>query len=247
MATIDEITKLIELSNAKLIASINKVNDNLKADILKLSTNINEKFANINKEVELVQQRCDVLEDLSSRQDRRKELIVRNVPVLKDESVATIINTVCSVIGFQSPYGAPVAFRLRGNMETAKATRTTRSQSDKVKEKTVQYPPIILKFATEWDSKVFMDRYYRKASLRLSDVGIRSEDRIYISENLTPASYAIFRLARDMKRTGAIIKTRVQDGIVAVQLPGVSMKLIPVKKIQDLQTLVSLNTESSST
>lgn len=97
--------------------NIYKVNDDLKAEIQKLSTNISEKFTNIYKEVELVQERCDDLEDLFSRQNRRKELIVRYVAVLKDESVDTIIKTVCSVIGFLSSYGAPVAFRLRGNIE----------------------------------------------------------------------------------------------------------------------------------
>lgn len=239
MATIGEISKLIEASNSKLIDLINKVNSDLKADFQKLSLNVHEKFTNLHKDVELVQQRCDVLEDMLKRQDRRKELIVRNIPVLKDENIATIIKSICLAIGFQSPYGFPAAFRLRGAIERAETSRVTRSQSDRAKEKSVQYPSIILKFATDWDAKVFMDRYYLKANLKLSDVGIISGERIYVNENLTSHNFAIFRLACEMKRAGTVVKSRVRDGIVAVQLSGDSSNFIQISNIRDLKALAT--------
>lgn len=232
MATINEISKLIESSNSKLIASINKVNSDLKADIQKLSLNVSEKFTSLYKDVELLQQRCDAVEDMVKRQDRRKEVIVRNIPVLKDESIATIVKSICSVINFQSPYGVPVAFRLRGATVKAGESRMTRSKV--VKGKSVQYPSIILKFATDYDATVFMDLYYLKASLKLSDVGFNSEDRIYIAENLSPANFAIFRLAREMKNAGSVIKVRTRNGIVSVQLCGDSPKFVPINHIRDL-------------
>lgn len=251
MATIADISKLIESSNAKLIVTINKNNNDLKAEIQKLSLSFNEKFIKVHNDLELVQQRCDILADLSMRQDRKKELLVRNIPVLKDESVTTITKTICSVIGFQSPYGIPIAFRLRGATEPAKAPRMTRSQSltDKGKEKAVQFPSIILKFATDWDAKVFMDRYYLKASLKLSDVGFTSQERIYVSENLTPQNFAIFRLAREMKSAGTVVKTRVRDGIVAVLLSGDNTSFTQIRNIRDLQamaTLASTSTKSTN-
>lgn len=245
MATIADISKLIESSNAKLIVTINKNNNDLKAEIQKLALSVNDKFVKVHNDLELVRQRCDTLADLSMRQDRKKELIVRNIPVLKDENVTTIAKTICSVIGFQSPYGTPIAIRLRGAMETAKAPRITRSQSltDKYKEKAIQCPSIILKFATDWDAKVFMDRYYLKASLRLSDVGFTSEERVYISENLTPHNFAIFRLAREMKRAGTVIKARVRDGIVSVQFSGGNF--IQINNVRDLQAMATPTSTST--
>lgn len=114
---------------------------------------------------------------------RRKDLIVRNIPVLKDENIGQIIKNIYSPVGFQSPYGFPVAFRLRGaNKESGTASCVTRSQIDKTKDKSLLFPPILLKFATDWDVKIIMEGYY-KASLKLSDVGFTSTDRIYVSEN----------------------------------------------------------------
>lgn len=236
MASISDISKLIESANKKLLASINKVNTDLKTEIQQLSLSVSEKLTKVCKDVDTVQQRCDFLEDLAKRQERRKDLIVRNVPVLKDENVALIVQNICSSVGFQSPYGFPVAFRLRGANESAIVSRVTRSKPDRTKDKSVQFPPILMKFATDWDVKIFMEGYY-KASLKLSNVGFNSEDRIYVSENLTPANFAIFRLAREMKKTGTVTKLRVQDGIVAVHITG-EKNFIPVKTIQDLEALV---------
>lgn len=237
MATISDISNLIETANKKLLVSISKETSALKTEIQQLSVSVNEKFTNVIKDVVNVQQRCDILEDLSKRQERRKELIVRNVPVLKDENVSDLVKQICSAVGFLSPYGCPVAFRFRGANESVAATRVTRSAFEKSKDKYVQPPPILLKFATDWDVMCFMAGYY-KVSLKLSDVGFISEDRIYVSENLTPTNFAIFRLARDLKKTGAVIKVRVQDGFVSVQLPGDARNFKLVKNIQELQSLV---------
>lgn len=237
MASISDISKLIEAANKKLLASISKVNTDLKTEIQQLSLSVSEKLTKVCKDVDTVQQRCDILEDLAKRQERRTDLIVRNVPVLKDENVALIVQKICSYVGFQSPYGVPVAFRLRGAKESAVVSRVTRSKPDKTINKSVQFPSILMKFATAWDVKIFMDGYY-KASLKLSNVGFNSEDRIYVNENLTPANFAIFRLAREMKKTGTVTKVSVRDGIVAVHMLGDEKNFIPVKTIKDLEALV---------
>lgn len=174
MATLNEISKLLDSSSNKLLSSIKQVKEDLKTEIQQLALSVSAKFANINKDVELLQQRCDIYEDMAKRIERRKELIVRNVPFLKDENIVTIAKNISSDIRFLSPYGAPVSFRLRNAKEIAVGTRATRS---KAKEKLVKFPPILLKFATDWDAKSFMDRYYHKASLQLSDIGFNSLDR----------------------------------------------------------------------
>lgn len=180
-----------------------------------------------------------MLEDLAVRHDRQKELIVRNVPVLKDENVSTIAEKICQAIGFQSPYGVPVAFRLRGKQpEAASTQRVLRPNNTRKADKSVMFPPLLLKFATVWDTKAFMDRYFLHSSLKQLDIGFKTNDRIYISENLTPANLAVFRLARELLKTGIISKMRVSNGIIAVQLPG-SNGYRPVSDILALKNLSS--------
>lgn len=241
MASITEISQLIDVGNSKLILSINDVKKDLKHDIQQLSTHINGKLNIIDQDIKKLQQRCDVLEDLVMRLDRRKELMVRNVPVLKDENVATIAGQICQAIGFLSPYGVPVAFRFgtSGAIQQAEATksrvlRSTSSTSDKREDKSIPSPPILFKFATEWDTRAFMVRYFHHSQLKLTDIGFKTTDRIYVNQNLTAANFAIFRLGRELKKAGVLSKVRVSDGVVAVQKIGNSKVFTMVTDIQDL-------------
>lgn len=239
MASLSDISKLIESANSRLIALITETKTDLKTDIQQLTTSISNKLSVIDLDVKQVQKRCSALEDLAMRHDRRKELIVRNVPVLKDENVSHIAEKICLAIGFQSPYGVPVAFRLRGKQPVAVSTqRVLRNNNNRKEDKSIMFPPLLLKFATGWDTKAFMDRYFLHSSLKLLDIGFKTNERIYISENLTPANLAVFRLARELMKGGTVSKMRVSNGIVAVQLPGTNgfRSIVDILELQNLSS-----------
>ncbi|KAJ6643057.1 hypothetical protein Bhyg_08013 [Pseudolycoriella hygida] len=52
-----------------------------------------------------------------------------------------------------------------------------------------------------------------------SNIGFKSDNRIYIKENLTPSNYRIFRACAAAKRTNQLTKYYTRDGLCYVTLP----------------------------
>lgn len=83
-----------------------------------------------------------------------------------------------------------------------------------------QPPPILLKFATPFLKQSFFNQYMKFKDLKLSDIGIKSSDRIYFCDNLTKKNSSLYKKAADMKATKQIEKIQVRNGFVRVMFTG---------------------------
>jgi hypothetical protein len=76
--------------------------------------------------------------------------------------------------------------------------------------------PLIIRFANKFDRTVFYEKYFEHGNLKLTDVGINANQRIFISENLTKFNQEIFATA--MKKEGRKISNKQDKRGVKVRI-----------------------------
>lgn len=232
MASIKDITDLIKKNNAELISGIRKeisvIGCNLSAEFAELSAKLNGEVSTLKIDLTELQNKFLKLHEDFSYYDRRNDVLISNVPVQKDEIVGDLIQNIFVAIGCKFSSFQFHAYRLRQSVSLKHSEVNLRSTRSTSKKKVatdsaisgvgvVSLPPIILlKFLSSWDKSSFLNLYFKKKTLNLNDIGFESSMRIYISENLSPSTYSIFREAVQLKKAGLIGKIKTLNGCVFV-------------------------------
>jgi hypothetical protein len=84
-------------------------------------------------------------------------------------------------------------------------------------EGAVYNPPILVKFASNYDKEDFHHRYFVKGDLNLTNIGFSVDQRIIIVENLTKHNQAIFAAAIKLKKEKTIFAVSTSHGVVYIK------------------------------
>lgn len=267
MATNKEIGELIKNGNAELLKIIRKeilaVGSKLSSEFAEFSSKINNDITALKDDHLNLKQKVAVLEERLVYFDRRHDVRICNIPVMKDEVTCDIVLKIFDTLGFNSTSIQFTAFRLKpsnarqgsghnnaaagghssGSSISETAAGNTRSALKK-KDTVPDYqnnethrltPVIMVKFLSGWDKSLLLKLYYNRKTLNLNDIGLLNSSRIYISENLTPTCYAIYCEAKNLKRAGIISKINSANGSIFVESnAGKSILAVSVSQLKSM-------------
>jgi hypothetical protein len=80
----------------------------------------------------------------------------------------------------------------------------------------------------------FYNKYFPQGNLKLRHIGIDSDQKIIISENLTKANQAIFAAAMHIKKEENIKSVSIANGTVHVKQKE-GDKRVPIQKVAELE------------
>lgn len=102
MASLEDIKRLIDSSNEKVISHINQevanLHDALTKKIDNLSSKLQGDIIEVKAETEVLRNGINMLEGFL-RLDRRNLLIARNIPVQPNENVYNLFEKIANIIG----------------------------------------------------------------------------------------------------------------------------------------------------
>lgn len=215
MATLAQITELINKQSAELKQQIISSNADLSAKIDNLIADVRSEIDDLKNENQLLRDRMDRLEDTFDRNARSAQLVIRNIPLLKSENLVNIFNDIASTIGFKVNY-QPHLYRLMRPNTTAQATNQRMTRKGSMSQRTISSPPIMAIFIAKEVRNEFLRLYFIHKNLNLTDIGIETDAPIFISENLPTSNYNLFCMAVDKKKSGLVTKIKVLNGLVHV-------------------------------
>jgi hypothetical protein len=198
-------TKLDRLAD-KFDEKLDKLRRELKADIKdellpKISKNekdIKNNTMEIRETKELVQEVEHSLELMWKSSD----LIVRGVPVLANENVVSLYQTIAVLIGYDAA--------------TTPRARIQRLGQNQPKSK--YEPPILISFICRFDKADFYRKYFANVKkLTLTALGFHSSARFYLSENLTKRNQKIFSEALKLKKAKKLYSVSTSSGTIWVR------------------------------
>lgn len=120
---------------------------------------------------------------------------------------------------------------------TRKTTSTSSSQ------KIINSPLIIVKFWSDWDKTQFLKQYFKFGNLNLTSIGLTTNGRIFVSDNLTPLNYKIYREAGVLKQAGKIANVMTYDGRIFIR-KSVGDKSIAINNIDELNKHINIATSN---
>lgn len=117
---------------------------------------------------------------------RRKNVVIRGITEIVNENVSSIVKQLAKLLNFNQNNFIDNCFRLPSR-ETADG-----------------YPsPILLKFNTELARDAFLKSYFsliKKKPLKLSDIGLTGNDRIFINEHMDPKLHAVLKKSLALRK-----------------------------------------------
>jgi hypothetical protein len=206
--TLDQklMSKNIDEKVENLKTAMDEKIDKLRADIhddLSKSIQANAEKIGVNtKKLSDLERKYEELENSLEFVEKSGDLIVRGIPLLRDEDLQTYYVDIARAIGF-TPEVLP---RVR-------LYRLGRKKPGSKFE-----PPILFKFANRFDKMDFFRAYLNNTNLKLSDIGFGAQTRIYISDNLTAMNRQIFRSAQKLKKDHKIFSAKTISGRVHIRI-----------------------------
>jgi hypothetical protein len=148
---------------------------------------------------------------------RQNDLIIKGIPALNNEKTLIIYHKIAAAIGFSSETEPFVQIHRMG----------------KKKPGTKMDPPLLVKFMNSYDKMKFFDKYFGHKNLKLVDVGMAADQRIYINENLTPLNQKIYAEAMRIKKENKIASVSTFHGVVNVKKKQ-GDKYVPIRDLTEL-------------
>lgn len=191
---------------SKLFEKIDKLSTELKTEfttginnaVIKLEQSIADGQRHTNARIHVLELHREELE----RQNRIRDVIIRGVPSLPGENLWKLFEKIMSALNFEFQifYSIDTIFRL-GNSANKPGSSNA----------------ILVKFATLKLKQEFMASYFSDNNLRLSNIGINSDSRIFISENLSKANNILLKRAIELRKSGTVEKVSTKFGYVLVK------------------------------
>jgi hypothetical protein len=137
------------------------------------------------------------LENLIEASSKANDLIVKGIPILSNEKPLIMYQKIAACLGMVPEQVPPVeAFRL--------GRKKIDAEYD---------PPVLFNFL----NKINRSFFNLLINLKISDVGINADQRIYISENLTKFNQENFDRAMRLKKEGKIFLVSTFHGDYSIK------------------------------
>lgn len=221
--------KILAFMN-KLDGKFDKISEDFKSNLDKQTIKVRKEFQKHLSEFDdklvcvINEQSAKVCElesvnENNERISRLNDVVIKGVPYAQNEKLFEIFDKIAVAINFGHSKFSSLnnLFRLK-------------SSSDSLS------PPILLQFSTQLLRREFMSNYFAHGNLKLSHIGLTSENRIYACDNLTKHNNTILRKALTMVADKSLSKVRTRAGYVNVQLPD-SNVFVLIKSVDELDNI----------
>jgi hypothetical protein len=199
------LSKKFDDKTAELMESMDAKINKLKTDITtELTGKIEGNTVKIEENTERLddlERKYEELENDLEFVERSADLIVRGIPLTKDEKLDNYFRDIAKAIDPQQT--------------TLPRVRIFRMGRKKPGSKTD--PPILIRFASRIDRSEFFHAYLQNTNLKLSDIGFSVDTRIFLSDNLTTMNRRIFQAAMKLKADGKIFSAKTISGKVYIR------------------------------
>lgn len=230
--TVSELAKLMKTQFAtyqqNTVEEIRRLEHSFQSEMNKLRSDIALDLDNMRKEstkttttilntVSLNKNECLAAVDRSMRAN---DLIVNGVPYVAGESLSNYFAVWCRSLGYTDE-DIPLT-------DVKRLVRGTPTAG-------VVYL-IMIQFAITTQRNEFYGRYLRSRKLSLMDIGFSSNQRIFVNENLEPATRELRTKALQMKKKGQLSGVYTRMGILYVKKT-TNDREKPILSEDDLHTL----------
>jgi hypothetical protein len=207
---------------------ISAVRDELTRRIDKIDKKHSTQIGQLNGEVVANREMIDRIPRLNS-------LSLGNIPHMENENLPDYFARICGMLGVTPvPFVNLKRFTLKsGNTQGVVTSEEESPNSDMAMQvdETVKYAKsILIQFVFKTDRDSFFRAYITQVStikLILRDIGIDSDDRIYVNECLTRYNAQLKKEAIKLKDRGGLHKVSTKDGGVYIQRrPGAKKELL---------------------
>lgn len=210
--TLEDVMKVINSKFAQTFARIDSINgklDTVKAeldqkldavsrDFSSFKANCEKRFKHTDDALVALDSRIDVLSQEIGGLENHNELVVSGIPFIQGENLGSYFAALWKHVGLRE-HPAPLVDvrRLRKG-----------SQGDGL---------LLLQFALRNQRNDFYSSYLQKRDLQLNHLGLNSDRRIYINENLAVAARKIKKAALQLKKSGKLSSVYSKKGVVHVK------------------------------
>lgn len=164
--------------------------------------------------------------DRLERFSLEKDLIISGVPLESNDDPFAMVGDICSALNCDLRQGDfASAFRLKNKRNNSKSVRA---------------PPIVVSTRDDWVKREFLNAYFKKANLNLTDIGFKTPARIYINERLTATNREIFNRAAEAKKSNIVHRFFTRRGLVYIQRAE-NIQPTCIVHISELDSLFPLN------
>lgn len=199
-----KIDSLKDELNAKLEGiklDLQKQIDNIKSEICELRSSCSSESQTIRTEVDSVCHRLDSASETVSRLEHRTELIAVGIPYVSNENLSNCVLSMSRAIGFDE--------NKTSHIECKRLRSRNLSDGDQCF--------ILLQFSMACLRDEFYAKYLAKRDLCLKHIGMNSDRRVFINENLTLSARAIKRAALKMRKENKLAAVTTKLGVVHVK------------------------------
>lgn len=217
MAQFQQTNEKIDCLNGKL--------DDVKSELTTASNDVQalkgecaERFRVTDVALHSVNKKVDHLQHVVANVANRSELTIQGIPYANGENLEAYFKAICRrLVVRESPT----------HIRRIKTKNQTESKGGL----------IVVEFSLKNDRDDFYSAYLKNRELKLRDVGLNSDARIYVNENLTLAARKLKVLALQLKRDGKLASVFSKQGIVHVKRTPADPP-VPIHEECDLTALV---------
>jgi hypothetical protein len=213
-----KITDNEERINKAIDEKIADLREELKKDLTS-RINQNEKDTILNsKRIDQVDSKIGAVDNKIDMLARQNDLIVKGIPTLTNEKTLAIYHKIATAIGFSTETAPFVQIYRMGRKKPGSNVE----------------PPLLVNFMNSHDKTRFYDKYFERKNLKLVDIGIDADQRIYINENLSPLNQKIYAEAMRRKREGKFFSVSTFHGVINVKQKQ-DGRFVPVRDLTELE------------
>lgn len=220
----NELAGLIAAQGKTMQDQINRLGNELREEINKGLDGIRGDLAEVNIGLTQVKRNVADNTDEIARSSLSNDLIISNVPFMMTENLQEYFRIWCKVLGYADSTVPMVDLR-----------RLSRSP---LREGSNCF--ILVQFAITNQRNDFFTKYLRSRSFTLAQLGFKSENRIFINENLIPSARKLKSKAVELKKQGLLPSVYCRGGIVNIRLPNSDQDHV-IKTEEDLFRIAQRN------
>lgn len=190
----------------------------MSQEICSIKSQSEVKFSNSDTALSTLSDRVDQLSHSIGNLQNRNELIISGIPFIIGENLHELFTAMCKQLGVHDDVCPAVDIR---RMKTKDAQR----DGDKCL--------VVMQFALKSSRDHFYSAYLRTRNLNLRHLGLDSDRRIYVNENLTVNARKVKVAALRIKKTGKLSTVYTKQGVVYVK-PTAESNPVVVNSVKDL-------------
>lgn len=200
---LEKVTDTVHNLEQKTDKDVLDINNELEAIHKQFSNAMLEIKNELDLEMRHMHEKVNSVTNANNNMQKSLELSISGIPDTDGENLHTTISRISQLIMFEDIKSIVRLHRLKPTQQSSSSLITN----------------IIVCFTTTHSRRLFLSKYFafiKNIPLKLSHIGINSDDRIYVNENLSKQSLELLKKAKSLMKTGKIAGVYTRDGHVCV-------------------------------